>query len=53
MKKKSLIVRVLFLFLALVVCFSCETPEDEINEIQIEKKGVDKDIERPGSQGGN
>ncbi len=50
MKTKSFFFGILFLFLVSLSSVSCETPEQE-DKVELEIKGVDKSIQRPGTQG--
>ncbi len=50
MKSNLFVLSILFLFLSMMFFTSCEMSDDnEIYETEI--KGVDKDIQRPGTQG--
>ena len=50
MNTKALFSRIFFLlFCVAILATSCETPEDETNEIEFQ--GVDKNVVRPGTQG--
>ncbi len=52
MKSNLSILRVLFIFLLATIFIACELEkEEEINEIEHQTLGVDKDISRPGTQG--
>ncbi len=50
MKAKTFFFGILFLFLAQIILVSCETPEQE-DIVELEKKGVDRSVQRPGTQG--
>ena len=50
MKTKSFFFGILFLFLVSLSSVSCETPEQE-DKVELEIKGVDRSVQRPGTQG--
>lgn len=51
MKTKSFLLPILFLFLSLSVFISCSPNSTDDELYENETFGVDKDIDRPGSQG--
>ena len=52
MKTKTFFFGILFLFLTPTIFVACEAPETD-EQIVIDERGVDKSIQRPGTQGRN
>ena len=50
MKAKAFFFGILFLFLTQLILVSCETPEQQ-DKIELETKGLDRSVQRPGTQG--
>ena len=50
MKAKAFFFGILFLFLTQLILVGCETPEQQ-DEIELETKGLDRSVQRPGTQG--